>query len=183
AIAERERLVVAPGEDRLGAETLAEQPGEPPRDGERHLLLDDIALGAGIVSAVAGVDDDLRRTDLPRACECSLLGALAARPLSRRRDRDAQLETARRPADPIAAGGAELQHDAHDTTFPAADAQHGHGSTERQGPRHAAGEAGTPREVDVDPRHRARRDGNVVNGHAYRLRQAEAHGRATGTRL
>src|SRR5439155_321619 len=56
---EREGRVGAAGEHDLGAELLAEQHREALRDGERDVLLDGIGLRAGVVPAVAGVEDDL----------------------------------------------------------------------------------------------------------------------------
>ncbi len=151
--------------------------------GERHVLLDGVALRAGIVSAVTRVDDDLRPMGLPRARR-DVGGRLGARGVARwRSHREQELATARGPLDAIAARVTELDDDAHDPALAATDADGGDRSADRRDPPEAAPDGGAARQVDVDARDGARSEPHVVDGSTDRLRQDQTDGGAARYRF
>ena len=174
---EREGRVGAAGEHDLGAELLAEQHREALRDGERDVLLDGIGLRAGVVPAVAGVEDDLGAGGEGGGAggwgRCR--GSLRLGDGSERERKPPPLA-----ADAVGRRRLEVEHDADPTVLAHAHA----GAADRRGhahpAEHSASEPGPARKIDVYPRRGSVRSGNVADRCVNGRREQEDRRRSAG---
>ena len=172
---EREGRVGAAGEHDLGAELLAEQQRDALRDGERDVLLDGVALGAGVVPAVARVEDDLGARG--KGGGAGGRGRRGGRPALGNRS-EHEREPAPVAADAVGRRRLEVEHHADLAVLAHADPRAADRRRCRHGAERPATEASPVRQVDVHPRRGPVRSSDVAHRRAHRGREQQDRGRA-----